>query len=774
MNKKAVAFLLPLYFVALLFLIIVLFANTMSPDMDTPRLGEVPTHVYDAYAQKHSAEMYATHAMRIALLEAATKDAGEEFISEAKRLYTRQLREHPTLPLLGTVSSQREHNTYTFTLSNNVRIPMEYGTLPAQRTLVSTGGALRVWPLAEDSPGDAYLISSVFGKRDVDRGSSSHAGIDLPAPLETPVLAVETGEVVYVNTQNNHLYLRTVAGYTCGYYHVQPLVTQGEVVEAGAVVAQITDDGYGYHLDLRCYDHEATMTQQDAIELFGQEHVRISSDPPDSAYVIFTNNFEGINPYVDPLCLFGESHQQAVREAYANNQEYVESVSGLQAERRRGDSIDEKLSDTCQAYEQAQIITSRPGELTDAFIESVLDEIIALEGTTIVDEPERNGQPEWSKYGITNRAYESYFGVSDSTRQDIDNLDEQTARQIYASDYIFTPRFNELPLELAMGVIDAGVNQGVPWTNQALREMLVDVGVLDSTSVGMDEVIQAAYLAQASGINLADKWADVRMQRYDTLMATGRYSDNVYLSWSRRAEKYRSPGQVTEVTGVAALRGSGGYQFSLKASYELPAEVAQSLRIRENMKTQLRVTHVLDYERIASIIHPQEYQQKTSYQEQVQNTIQQCQLQLEDGCSCFVKLPAQESMTMNASHMRLGDEVFETSWVFTREDDDITYELSALVIEEEENEETGEIQETLVQETIPLATHPLGSNEMQYQDALLFETEQVLYLQASQQDSHVSVTISQNAQTPVCEQTVLEGYEHIDSEDRFTVKHPIR
>jgi len=117
-------------------------------------------------------------------------------------------------------------------------------TLAALRRAAPTIPLPLSWPLI------AHVIGSPFGPR----GERWHTGIDLPAPLGTPVYSARAGEVVWAGWRGDYGFLVTVAhghGVRSMYAHLSRIdvrvgVWIGEGVRVGLVGA--TGDATGPHL----------------------------------------------------------------------------------------------------------------------------------------------------------------------------------------------------------------------------------------------------------------------------------------------------------------------------------------------------------------------------------------------------------------------------------------------------------------------------------------------------------------------------------------------
>jgi murein DD-endopeptidase MepM/ murein hydrolase activator NlpD len=118
----------------------------------------------------------------------------------------------------------------------------------------ATVAALRKPPPAIPLPLAWPLAMPVIGDHFGPRGDRWHAGVDLPAPLSTPVYAARSGEVVWAGWRDGYGFLVTVAhghGERSMYAHLSRIdvrvgVWIGQGVRVGLVGA--TGDATGPHL----------------------------------------------------------------------------------------------------------------------------------------------------------------------------------------------------------------------------------------------------------------------------------------------------------------------------------------------------------------------------------------------------------------------------------------------------------------------------------------------------------------------------------------------
>lgn len=120
-----------------------------------------------------------------------------------------------------------------------------------QADLPTYDGGKFKWPL----PGYTYISSEYGYRSDPFTGQQAyHNGIDIPAPLGTPIVAAYAGEVVWAyhsSTAGNWIGIDHGDGITTIYMHAsQLLVTQGQKVTAGETIALVGSTGRstGNHL----------------------------------------------------------------------------------------------------------------------------------------------------------------------------------------------------------------------------------------------------------------------------------------------------------------------------------------------------------------------------------------------------------------------------------------------------------------------------------------------------------------------------------------------
>ena len=145
------------------------------------------------------------------------------------------------------------------------------------------------------------------------------------------------------------------------------------------------------------------------------------------------------------------------------------------------------------------------------------------------------------KYGITQKTLSKWLKRS-ATLEDIKNLDIDTAKEIYETNYYTSPRINTLPTEIKEQVFDISVHTGPQRAIKILQEVinLAEFGPVDEDGILGPETRNKAFEAQKEmGPFLPNALVDQRKNFYNLLVANDD-SQQVFLKgWETRAEKFR-------------------------------------------------------------------------------------------------------------------------------------------------------------------------------------------------------------------------------------------
>ena len=170
-------------------------------------------------------------------------------------------------------------------------------------------------------------------------------------------------------------------------------------------------------------------------------------------------------------------------------------------------------------------------------VDDMLNDIIRREGGYVFHPLDRGGA---TKYGITIRTLSDWLRRP-ATIDEVRNLDEATAREIYVANYLSAPRIDTLPAEIIPQVFDCSVNHGPRQAVRFVQRVINEAGFgpVDTDGVLGPQTRTCAEKAQASmGAFLNNAILCERLAFYDAIVARDP-SQGVFLKgWQTRAREF--------------------------------------------------------------------------------------------------------------------------------------------------------------------------------------------------------------------------------------------
>lgn len=170
-------------------------------------------------------------------------------------------------------------------------------------------------------------------------------------------------------------------------------------------------------------------------------------------------------------------------------------------------------------------------------INAIITKIIDREGRKYENVKHDKGGP--TKFGITLGRLRTEFGRH-KTWEDVRDLTEDEARQIYYSAYFLRPKIGELPPVIMEAVLDFYVTSG-NWAIKVLQELLTDVGF----DLRIDGVLGALTLdacdkaAEGMGEDLRRAYAVSRAHFFGRIVANNATQGKFLRGWlNQRARPY--------------------------------------------------------------------------------------------------------------------------------------------------------------------------------------------------------------------------------------------
>lgn len=134
-------------------------------------------------------------------------------------------------------------------------------------------------------------------------------------------------------------------------------------------------------------------------------------------------------------------------------------------------------------------------------VDQLITDIIAREGKVYTNDPSDKGGP--TKFGITQATLAAYRGHA-VTPDDVKNLQESEARQIYKDRYVNAAHFDQIKDEKVRAeLVDFGVNSGPQTAVKHLQEVLgvtVD-GALGPKSLAAANAFEGRALLNKLAVN---------------------------------------------------------------------------------------------------------------------------------------------------------------------------------------------------------------------------------------------------------------------------------
>ena len=776
-NKQAhISVLIP-FFAVTLIAVILLVTGIIIIDWSQethPVVGEKQQAIFDAYSQANALRIYAEQAAKQAVAQASNTNTLYELDQAIIDEYAQLLAAYQQYPIYATPQLIREQRTITLTIPEPVRIPISYGEELLQER-VRSGAVFTQWPTR-----NRKAITSIFGQRDLPT-SPNHAGIDIRAAIGDDVLSVDAGEITKVTF--NSVTVRMDNGYTCEYVHVGHLSRQGvgvgTRVARGDVIARVIKDrDYDPHLDFRCYNHEQPLSNQQAKQLFGEQHVGgRTSPPPDTTYIVVEPAFQPDpeRSYIDPYCLFSEDIQQAAYNILKTDDQLRTFNSGLYKYPRghvssySDETLRDQLTATCNAYIQQGLIGTQP-DTAQQYLQAALELIIENEGVTrCTDHQTSQGGP--TNYGVTIDSLAAYENIPlAQARDNICQLTREQAEQVLVTYFLQQPNFDELPAELIPHVWDMSVDHTPTNAAKLLREVLVEGEFLtEATSPHIplsEETIQAAETAISTDEGFYEALVERRILFYQEIVANNPSQQDSLQEWLNRAEKYRAP------ISFSTQHAQGTYRFMLSANTQMSAETYQQMRERTQHHDRLHSS--CDYRDTVcsqSILAGSGFAVCAQPQIQIPHLLEGtngCATQLRSGCSCQAPLQVLTSDEHNISFgkytLHVDEQQIPLYWI-----DDLG-EDEHLFLAVQDGEELREVY-LFNHTTGPLRyvhVHPGGQVGGEYE---LQPISNTLYLHANLTNAGPVIVFSQTNQSALCEQTIKQTYCH--ENQLLTVEHPL-
>lgn len=163
-------------------------------------------------------------------------------------------------------------------------------------------------------------------------------------------------------------------------------------------------------------------------------------------------------------------------------------------------------------------------------IDDLIKDLLVVEGG-YVNNPDDKGGP--TNFGITQATLAHWRGHSVSA-DDVEDMKEEEAFDIYESEYWIKPRICDLGLSPALEgmVFDAGVNHGVSRSVKFLQEAM---GLTADGIIGRITIVTAKG---ANPVELAAGFMAERVEYYGAIISNNHSQAQFALGWARRCKTF--------------------------------------------------------------------------------------------------------------------------------------------------------------------------------------------------------------------------------------------
>ena len=198
------------------------------------------------------------------------------------------------------------------------------------------------------------------------------------------------------------------------------------------------------------------------------------------------------------------------------------------------DEVSDIASGAIDAAPDADEVQHTDGKVTD--LSKELDAILIAEGGYQNDKDDSgnyvNGVLIGTNRGVTPAALAKHRGVkvSSITVEDIKNVTEQEARDIFKEEYFYKPKLDKLPMDLQASVFDMQINSG----SNAIKILQKLVGTKQDGIIG-PKTLKALEDNPVS----VNEYADARIEYYNKVVTKSPEKKKFLSGWTSRANSYK-------------------------------------------------------------------------------------------------------------------------------------------------------------------------------------------------------------------------------------------
>ncbi len=171
-------------------------------------------------------------------------------------------------------------------------------------------------------------------------------------------------------------------------------------------------------------------------------------------------------------------------------------------------------------------------------IDAMVNQILAHEGGFVNDPDDLGGA---TNYGVTQKSYSGWLGRPASIYE-VRAMRIDTAKEIYLSNYYYSPRINGFPDEVQPQIFDCSINHGARRAIKFVQTVcnLAGFGPIVVDGVNGPNTMKTAKMAyEAMGVYFNNAIADERIDFYHRIVASNASQQKFLKGWLARANTYK-------------------------------------------------------------------------------------------------------------------------------------------------------------------------------------------------------------------------------------------
>ena len=171
-------------------------------------------------------------------------------------------------------------------------------------------------------------------------------------------------------------------------------------------------------------------------------------------------------------------------------------------------------------------------------VDQMIDDVLKREGGYVDHPDDRGGATNW---GITQNTLSKYYGRA-VIKQEVKDLSQDVARDIYEKNYFYGPRIDNLPLSIQAFIFDCAVNHGprraVKFVQSVCNQIGYEPGLSEDGAMGPNTRRAAQWAEQAMGPLFLKALIEERRNFYYAIVKSRPSQEAFLKGWLNRVNEF--------------------------------------------------------------------------------------------------------------------------------------------------------------------------------------------------------------------------------------------